>query len=67
MVIEACPHKTSLTPPPMDIEACTHKTSLIPPLEEGLKLVLWVQASITIGGGVKASFMGASFNNHWRG
>jgi hypothetical protein len=23
---------------------------------EGLKLVLWVQASITIGGGVKASF-----------
>jgi hypothetical protein len=28
MVIEACTHKTSLTPPPMDIEACTHKTSL---------------------------------------
>jgi hypothetical protein len=46
-----------------------------------LKLVLWVQASITIGGGVKlgswvqgsitiggikASLMGTSFNNHWR-
>jgi hypothetical protein len=35
-------------------------------LEERLKLVLWVQAAITIGGGVKASFMGASFNNHSR-
>jgi hypothetical protein len=32
----------------------------------GVKLVLWVQASITIAGGVKASFMGPSFNNHWR-
>jgi hypothetical protein len=30
----------------------------------GVKLVLWVQASITIGGGVKASFMGPSLNNH---
>jgi hypothetical protein len=36
-------------------------------IEGGVKLVLWVQASITIGGGVKASFMGPSFNNHWNG
>jgi hypothetical protein len=52
----------------MVIEACTHKTSLVLWVQVsisiggGVKLVLWVQASITIGGGVKASFMGSSFN-----
>jgi hypothetical protein len=66
MDIEACTHKTRLTPHPMVIEACTHKTSFNPSSIGGVKLVLWVQASITIAGGVKASFMGPSFNNHWR-
>jgi hypothetical protein len=59
--LKLAPIKLALTPPPMVIEAWTHKTSFNPfmgpsfkkTLEEGLKLVLWVQASISIGGGVK--------------